>query len=104
MLDILTVAKKAAELSLTENELIILNSALNEICNGMAILEFETRIGATKQDAALLLSGISRVLDVMIAVDEKLKLVRLVTISDGCGVRYNSDCSFFGFLDPMRPQ
>lgn len=68
-MEILTVAKKATELSLTENELLILNSALNEICNGMAISEFETRIGATKEDAALLLSGISRALDAMIAVD-----------------------------------
>jgi hypothetical protein len=68
-MEILTVAKKAAELSLTESELIILNSALNEVCNGMAILESKTRVGATKEDAALLLSGISRALDAMIAVD-----------------------------------
>ncbi|CAI1069853.1 Uncharacterised protein [Serratia quinivorans] len=68
-MEILTVAKKAAEVSITESELIILNSALNEVCNGMAILGFETRIGATKQDAALLLSGIRRALDAMIAVD-----------------------------------
>lgn len=66
---ILAVTKKEAELSLTESELLILNSALNEICNGMAISKFETRVGATKEDAALLLSGIGSTLDTMITAE-----------------------------------
>jgi hypothetical protein len=32
-------------ISVTSDELIIVNNALNEVCNGLYIDEFETRIG-----------------------------------------------------------
>lgn len=47
-MDLLSVTKKNAEINITEEELLISNSALNEICNGIDIAEFETRIGAEK--------------------------------------------------------
>lgn len=51
------------EISMTESELLILNAALNEICNGIDIAEFETRIGADKKVATTLLADIGNILD-----------------------------------------
>lgn len=62
---LLSVARENAELHITENELLILNSALNEICNGIDIAEFETRIGSGKEEVAILLSKIGEILDKM---------------------------------------
>ena len=66
-MDVISVAGKQAQLTLGENELLILNSALNEICNGISVPEFETRIGASKEEVCTLLSEIGWILDNMIA-------------------------------------
>ncbi|HBK4844300.1 hypothetical protein L3070_18450 [Enterobacter cloacae complex sp. ECL405] len=55
-MDVISIAGKQAQLTLGENELLILNSALNEICNGISVPEFETRIGASKEEVCTLLS------------------------------------------------
>lgn len=39
-MDVISIAGKQAQLTLGENELLILNSALNEICNGISVPEF----------------------------------------------------------------
>jgi hypothetical protein len=44
--------------SLSSAEITILNNALNEICNGFDIPEFETRIGYTRQQVEELLDQI----------------------------------------------
>ncbi|WP_455865061.1 hypothetical protein [Pantoea agglomerans] len=64
-MNLLSVTKGNAEINITEHELLILNSALNEICNGIDIAEFETRIGSEKDDVTALLSKIGNVLDQM---------------------------------------
>lgn len=64
-MNLLSVTKDNAEINLSESELLILNSALNEICNGIDIAEFETRIGSKKESAATLLSGFGNILDKM---------------------------------------
>ena len=45
------------------SELVILNNALNEICNGIDVEEFSTRMGATREAAELMLRRISSMLD-----------------------------------------
>lgn len=40
---------------LTRDELGVINNALNEICNGIDVEEFETRIGATREEVGSLL-------------------------------------------------
>lgn len=52
---LLSVTRDSAELNITESELLILNAALNEVCNGIDIAEFETRIGSEKEEVAVLL-------------------------------------------------
>ncbi|WLS77314.1 hypothetical protein Q3V30_12520 [Erwinia pyri] len=62
---LLSCTKSNAEINFTESEIIILNSALNEIFNGIDIEEFETRIGSEKESAAILLSNLGGILDKM---------------------------------------
>lgn len=62
-MDLLSVSNGKVEINIAENELLILNSALNEICNGIDITEFETRIGSDKNDVEVLLSKIGNILD-----------------------------------------
>ena len=62
-MDLLSVSNGKVEINIAENELLILNSALNEICNGIDITEFETRIGSDKNDVEVLLSEIGNILD-----------------------------------------
>ncbi|WP_312999082.1 hypothetical protein [Leclercia sp.] len=64
---IISVAGKQAQLTLNENELLILNSALNEICNGISVPDFETRTGVSKEDACALLDDIGHILDNMMS-------------------------------------
>lgn len=52
-----------AGLFLTADELLIVCNALNEVCNGLDIAEFATRIGAKREEAARLLESIGRLYD-----------------------------------------
>ncbi|QJT82319.1 hypothetical protein [Kosakonia sp. MUSA4] len=62
-MNVISISGKQVQLTIDEKDLLILNSALNEICNGISMIEFETRIGATKEDTCALLSEVSRILD-----------------------------------------
>ncbi|NMP25447.1 hypothetical protein GW590_00905 [Rahnella sp. SAP-1] len=62
-MDAVSVDEKKTELSIDNNELLILYSALNEVCNGISVPEFETRIGASKEAAFTLLNDLGRILD-----------------------------------------
>jgi hypothetical protein len=48
---------------LSNEELLIINSALNEICNGIEVFEFETRIGASRQRVLALFMQVGVLLD-----------------------------------------
>lgn len=54
---------KDAEIEFSHDELLVLNAALNEVCNGMDIFEFETRIGASRTKVQGLMAEIQSVLD-----------------------------------------
>ncbi|MCI0438269.1 MAG: hypothetical protein L0177_03955 [Chloroflexi bacterium] len=49
-----------AVVSLSTHELAILNNALNEVCNGLDIAEFSTRMGAELEEAEGLLNQIGK--------------------------------------------
>jgi hypothetical protein len=44
---------------------LIVNAALNEVCNGIAVFEFETRIGADRERVTALLKEVGALLDKM---------------------------------------
>lgn len=52
-----------AEIELSHDELLVLNAALNEVCNGIDMFEFETRIGAPRANVERLLAEIQAALD-----------------------------------------
>ena len=55
------IAKAAGgqfEISVTETEMSILCNCLNEVCNGIHIFEFETRLGATIEDVSSMLDTV----------------------------------------------
>jgi hypothetical protein len=56
---LLAVVRDCAQLELTASELLILNNTLNEVCNGIDVPEFHTRIGAEKTDVALLQKNVA---------------------------------------------
>ena len=53
-----------AHVQLSRDEWVLINNALNEVCNGVHISdwEFQTRLGATKEEARKLLAKIRNVL------------------------------------------
>jgi hypothetical protein len=50
--------KHSASVSFTRAELVLLNNSLNEVLNGLDVPEFDTRLGASKQEAEELLNQI----------------------------------------------
>jgi hypothetical protein len=53
-------------LDLTHNELILLNNALNEVCHGIDLPDFSTRLGAGWDELEALRRHISQALERMV--------------------------------------
>lgn len=47
----------------SSDELIIINNALNEVCNGLPLRDFETRVGASLTEVESLLTLVGKALD-----------------------------------------
>jgi hypothetical protein len=56
------ITPRSFVLELSREELEILNNALNEVCNGIDLVEFETRIGCSREYLQALLSQVNRAL------------------------------------------
>jgi hypothetical protein len=56
---------RALNLALSPDEALILNNALNEVCNGVDIedWEFPTRLGGDREEARALLVRVGQLLD-----------------------------------------
>jgi hypothetical protein len=56
--------KTSSTVTISRGELVLLNNALNEVCNGVAIDddEFQTRLGADRKNARKLLAELGRLL------------------------------------------
>lgn len=63
--EVLDLDAKEANIRVTREELYILNSSLNEICNGIELFEFQARVGSKRADVVELLAKVGRVLDDM---------------------------------------
>lgn len=50
-------------IGISRDELLIVNAALNEVCNGIEVFDFETRIGADRERVAALLKEVGLLLD-----------------------------------------
>jgi len=52
----------------SRDELLIINSAINEVCNGIDLFEFEARMGAEREKVVKLLGEVGAAIDRMIGV------------------------------------
>lgn len=64
-MEIIDTSVEGSRVGLTREELLIVNAALNEVCNGIEVFEFETRIGANRERVSALLVEIGSLLDKM---------------------------------------
>ncbi len=55
------VTSTGVVVTLTSNDLMIMCNALNEVCNGLDILEFATRMGVNKEEALALMKTLGSV-------------------------------------------
>jgi len=51
------------QLTVTIDQMLILNNALNEVCNGIEVVEFETRLGASFGNVESMLGQIGSAID-----------------------------------------
>ncbi|WP_335143015.1 hypothetical protein [Nostoc sp.] len=59
------VEKEITTIRLSQEEVVIINNALNEVCNGLDMNEFSTRIGASRANVEELLFQIGKIIDAM---------------------------------------
>ncbi|RYH33153.1 MAG: hypothetical protein EON54_20530 [Alcaligenaceae bacterium] len=64
-MEVIGTSAERSQINIGRGELLIVNAALNEVCNGIALSEFETRIGADRERVAALLKEIGSLLDEM---------------------------------------
>jgi hypothetical protein len=62
-MEIISTTTECSEVKFDQEELLIINAALNEICNGIELFEFETRIGAGRERVVTLLKDVGSLLD-----------------------------------------
>ncbi|GJI96013.1 hypothetical protein RugamoR57_27310 [Duganella caerulea] len=55
--------EKSITLQFSIDEILIVNNALNEVCNALGPHDFETRMGATIDEARALLKSVGELLD-----------------------------------------
>jgi len=63
IMNIISLSQSAALMEVTKDDLIMINSALNETCNGIELFEFETRIGFDRERVKRLLNEIGLLID-----------------------------------------
>lgn len=57
-MEAIKINKENIILDLTKGELGVIINALNEVCNGIEVWEFDTRMGITIEDARILLESL----------------------------------------------
>ena len=59
---LLRAGREQADVRLSLNELCLINNALNEVCHGIDVPEFDTRLGASRDQTRALLDQIGAVI------------------------------------------
>lgn len=62
---IVKTAGEHVQVSLSRDDLMIINAALNEVCNGIDVFEFSTRMGADRSQVAALLKEVGTLISKM---------------------------------------
>lgn len=70
-MEVIDATAERSRISMSRDELLIVSAALNEVCNGIELFEFETRIGADRKTVNDLLKEIGALLDRMEAASNR---------------------------------
>lgn len=70
-MEVIDATAERSRISMSKDELLIVNAALNEVCNGIDLYEFETRMGAERNRVAELLKEFGALLDRMESGDNR---------------------------------
>lgn len=62
-MQIVKLEGRSAVVEINESELLVLHASLNEVCNGIDVQAFDTRIGSSKEFAKVLLEKTNEILD-----------------------------------------
>ncbi len=54
---------KSVEVKLSIDELLTIHQSLNEVCNGIDLFEFQTRIGVSREEVLHLMKEISQIIN-----------------------------------------
>lgn len=65
-MQIVKLEGRSAVVEINESELLVLHASLNEVCNGIDVQAFDTRIGSSKESVADLLVEIGGIMDQII--------------------------------------
>ena len=68
-MQLLTNDSKSAEIQISIDELITIHQTLNEVCNGIDLFEFQTRIGVSREEVLHLMKEIKKII---IGIEEKM--------------------------------
>lgn len=60
---IVDIGDTLARIDISRNELLIIKATLNEVCNGIELFEFETRVGAARDRVRELLKEVGLLID-----------------------------------------
>jgi hypothetical protein len=64
-MEVIKIDAEKATIKFTLDDLLNLNQALNEICHGLRVPNFELKIGVSKEEAKRLLMAVQTLLDEM---------------------------------------
>lgn len=53
----------SADIKISIDELLTIHQSLNEVCNGIDLFEFQTRIGVSREEVACLMKIINQIID-----------------------------------------
>ncbi len=62
-MDVISTENTGATVSLSAQDVLIISNALNEVCNGLDVPEFSTRMGVELDEALELLEKVGKLYD-----------------------------------------
>ncbi len=62
-MDLLKIESKSANFKISLDDLITIHQALNEVCNGLYIFEFQIRLGVSREEAIMLMEEINHIIN-----------------------------------------
>ncbi len=71
-MQVIEVRRDSATVQVSKLELVILNNVLNEVCNGIDVPEFATRIGAELSEVRQFLNDVNNLLGHHLLKQERL--------------------------------